>query len=318
LRRESSQDVIMIFGINWKLARFAGVAIAGLGALMLQNDPDALVKNACNWYLRGSPPGTICPDFLKQLVSPVFLEILLLALLLFITWPVLVRAWKIARNTYVTTVSVLGIAWRIHKKKQEQPAEIVPPNSVSPMSTRGDTLVATATVSDPPEFNADHIYVGRMIVEIEHANDDGFVIFRITGFNGSGNSINFLTPKGVAIFNETVQGIGTKSEKLPVSPFYVDDTQTENILPAREFYLHLEQRVSKSVVLKLKAMEPGNYCNFMFGQLDIPIQSIRWQTIGRLRAWDGVSIGHNTSPLTCGRIIQVSLGESVTASSSQS
>ena len=76
------------------LLRLVGMAVSGVGAIMLSNDPDEVRRRACDWWLASEPSSTECPEWIGALVSFRVLEFLVGIFVVLLVWPVITWAFN--------------------------------------------------------------------------------------------------------------------------------------------------------------------------------------------------------------------------------
>jgi hypothetical protein len=76
-----------------KIARYTTMGFLGLVAVMLQTPLDNVRKNACDWWLSDSTLGP-CPEWLQSLIGVWVVKYLLLAIVILIAWPIMLKWLK--------------------------------------------------------------------------------------------------------------------------------------------------------------------------------------------------------------------------------
>jgi len=76
------------------LLRLVVLAVVIVGGFMLTNAPADVHQRACDWWLRGAPEGSICPEWISPLVSPFVLVPLVGLALLLVLWPLISWCWR--------------------------------------------------------------------------------------------------------------------------------------------------------------------------------------------------------------------------------
>lgn len=204
----------------------------------------------------------------------------------------------------ILVAGIFFIVWDIRKHRP-----LVQKKSNVP--SRSAFFQASLTQTNPPDFKPENVFVSRMFVEVDRSQTEGIVFFSIYGFNGSGNGVRFMNPTGRVSLEISQDGRGAGAEMMPSPPCYLDDVEIENIKPGEEFFIRLEQRISKSIASMLKTIDVGKSYHFDFTTLNIPIQSIRWKNTGSLNLWDGVAVAKDPDRLHYGRISNMRIKEQI-------
>jgi len=157
------------------------------------------------------------------------------------------------------------------------------------------------------------LYVGRITVDAQHLAQDYYLRLAITGFNGTGAPVIIGGLGGSIRYRDLVNNQSIDRGILPTPSIDTQGSYNLTPTPYSEFWVVLEQRLPSTLAVPMSnSLSTKGTVQLVLSSLDIWVaRQDAPEKRQRLPTWDGISCQERNGMIFVGKIIDVSVTDTV-------
>lgn len=218
-------------------------------------------------------------------------------------WPAIIFVALLAASILTSALALAYLAFHALRGRSVE----LTPVSAQPLSS-SDAFRATVTVSDPPPFSENGLYVGTMTVSTGKLQDEGWVEITARCFNATGHAVFVHRAQGAIKVGEIVGSSGRGLGELP-PPHLVHNANNDKVQDWKEFIISIEQRVPREMAERILSATDDHSVSLDLDSLTVTVCSHNAASASaRLPVWNGIRLTRSPDKIASGQIVSAYVG----------